>query len=55
MAGAMASLVSTIFEKLDTQIAHLGRTRERLSDNLERIGYRYWEETTNPAYELFLR
>ena len=29
--------------------------RSQLSAYLDRIGYRYWEETTNPAYELFLR
>ena len=29
--------------------------RSALSGYLDRIGYRYWEETGNPAYELFLR
>ena len=29
--------------------------RGQLSAYLDRIGYRYWEETDNPAYELFLR
>ena len=29
--------------------------RESLSTYLKRIGYRYWEETGNPAAELFLR
>ena len=29
--------------------------RESLSTYLKRIGYRYWEETGNPAVELFLR
>ncbi|MGD8832476.1 MAG: threonine ammonia-lyase, biosynthetic [Pseudomonadales bacterium] len=29
--------------------------RARLAAYLKRIGYRYWEETGNPAYELFLR
>ncbi len=29
--------------------------REEVSDYLGRIGYRYWEETGNPAYERFLR
>ena len=29
--------------------------RGRLSTYLDRIGYRYWEETGNPAVELFLR
>ncbi len=28
--------------------------RRRLTAYLKRIGYRYWEETENPAYELFL-
>ena len=29
--------------------------RKNLTTYLERIGYRYWEETGNPAVELFLR
>ena len=29
--------------------------RARLATYLDRIGYRYWEETGNPAVELFLR
>ncbi|MCZ6658934.1 MAG: threonine ammonia-lyase, biosynthetic [Gammaproteobacteria bacterium] len=29
--------------------------RKALSTYLERIGFRYWEETDNPAYRLFLR
>ena len=29
--------------------------RESLSTYLKRIGYRYWEETGNPAVDLFLR
>ncbi len=29
--------------------------RRRLMTKLDRIGYRYWEETDNPAYRLFLR
>jgi threonine dehydratase len=29
--------------------------RGRLAADLKRIGYRFWEETGNPAYELFLR
>ncbi len=33
----------------------LGRERARLAAYLERIGYRYREETGNAAYELFLR
>lgn len=31
------------------------RDRESLSKYLGRIGYRYWEESGNPAYKLFLR
>jgi threonine dehydratase len=31
------------------------RDRRQLTAYLERIGYRYWEETDNPAYRLFLR
>jgi threonine dehydratase len=29
--------------------------RADLAGYLDRIGYRYWEESDNPAYELFLR
>ncbi|MBX3707907.1 MAG: threonine ammonia-lyase, biosynthetic [Pseudomonadales bacterium] len=29
--------------------------RKRLLEDLKRIGYRFWEETGNPAYRLFLR
>jgi threonine dehydratase len=29
--------------------------RTRLAADLKRIGYRFWEETANPAYQLFLR
>jgi threonine dehydratase len=29
--------------------------RAQLTEYLERIGYRYWEETDNPAYSLFLK
>lgn len=29
--------------------------RQQLLDYLARIGFRHWEETDNPAYELFLR
>ena len=32
-----------------------GGQRTRLATYLDRIGYRYWEETGNPAVELFLR
>ena len=31
------------------------KDRARLATYLDRIGYRYWEETGNPAVELFLR
>jgi len=31
------------------------RDRKRLAGDLQRIGYRFWEETENPAYRLFLR
>ena len=31
------------------------KERRELTQYLERIGYRYWEETENPAYKLFLR
>jgi threonine dehydratase len=31
------------------------RDRTRLGADLKRIGYRYWEETDNPAYRMFLR
>jgi threonine dehydratase len=31
------------------------RERGRLVADLRRIGYRFWEETDNPAYRLFLR
>jgi threonine dehydratase len=31
------------------------RERGRLIADLRRIGYRFWEETDNPAYRLFLR
>ena len=30
------------------------RERARLLKYLKRIGYRYWEETENPAYKIFL-
>jgi threonine dehydratase len=29
--------------------------RKKLTAYLDRVGYRYWEETDNPAYRLFLR
>ena len=28
--------------------------RRTLTSYLRRIGYRYWEETDNPAYQIFL-
>ncbi|MFW6093037.1 MAG: threonine ammonia-lyase, biosynthetic [Pseudomonadota bacterium] len=31
------------------------RDHRKLAAYLDRIGYRYWEETDNPAYHLFLR
>jgi threonine dehydratase len=31
------------------------RDRVRLVGDLRRIGYRFWEESDNPAYQLFLR
>ena len=31
------------------------KDRRALTRYLKKIGYRYWEETGNPAYELFLR
>ncbi len=31
------------------------KDRRKLTAYLKRIGYRYWEETDNPAYRLFLR
>jgi hypothetical protein len=29
--------------------------KKTLQDYLQRIGYRFWSEENNPAYELFLR
>jgi threonine dehydratase len=34
---------------------NLSRERKRLTAYLKKIGYRYWEETDNPAYSLFLK
>jgi threonine dehydratase len=31
------------------------KDRRELNKFLDRIGYRYWDETDNPAYDLFLR
>ncbi|MBT8128400.1 MAG: hypothetical protein KJP10_00315, partial [Gammaproteobacteria bacterium] len=28
--------------------------RKQLVSYLDKLGYRYWEETDNPAYKLFL-
>ena len=50
--GAAWGRVLVGFESSGTRRAE---ERRRLAGNLERIGYRYWEETGNPAYELFLR
>ena len=32
-----------------------GEKREQLQGYLEELGYRYWDETNNPAYQRFLR
>lgn len=50
--GAAWGRVLAGFEVSDESVA---AERDRLTDYLKRIGYRYWEETDNPAYELFLR
>lgn len=50
--GAAWGRVLAGFEVTDDSV---GEERDRLTDYLKRIGYRYWEETENPAYELFLR
>ena len=44
-----------VFIGFDAPGKNLNRERKRLAEYLQRIGYRYWEETGNPAYELFLR
>jgi len=31
-----------------------GEERSELVSYLDKLGYRYWEETDNPAYKLFL-
>lgn len=49
--GAAWGRVFVGFEVADGEI---DSERARLTDYLKRIGYRYWEETDNPAYELFL-
>lgn len=46
--GAAWGRVLVGFEAAETD-------RRRLTAYLKRIGYRYWEETDNPAYRLFLR
>ncbi|MCB1686116.1 MAG: threonine ammonia-lyase, biosynthetic, partial [Pseudomonadales bacterium] len=50
--GAAWGRVLVGFESSGVKVT---QERKRLSANLEAIGYRYWEETGNPAYELFLR
>ena len=50
--GAAWGRVLAGFEVSEESVAE---ERARLTDYLQRIGYRYWEETDNPAYELFLR
>jgi threonine dehydratase len=30
------------------------KERKELTSHLDELGYPYWEETDNPAYELFL-
>ncbi len=44
-----------VFAGFEVPEGSLDQERKRLTDYLQRIGYRYWEETANPAYELFLR
>ncbi|MFV2090819.1 MAG: threonine ammonia-lyase, biosynthetic, partial [Pseudomonadales bacterium] len=43
-----------VFAGFEAQGGDLKAERQRLAAYLERIGYRYWEETDNPAYDLFL-
>jgi threonine dehydratase len=43
-----------VFVGFEAPGGDLAAERRRLAEYLERIGYRYWEETGNPAYELFL-
>ena len=50
--GAAWGRVLAGFEVSDES---LDEERLRLTEYLKRIGYRYWEETDNPAYELLLR
>ena len=50
--GAAWGRVLAGFEVSEENVAE---ERNRLTEYLQRIGYRYWEETDNPAYELFLR
>ena len=44
-----------VFAGFEVSEAGINEERKRLTEYLQRIGYRYWEETDNPAYELFLR
>lgn len=44
-----------VFAGFEVSQAGIDEERARLTEYLQRIGYRYWEETDNPAYELFLR
>ncbi len=44
-----------VFAGFEVPEGSMAQERARLTDYLQRIGYRYWEETDNPAYELFLR
>ncbi len=50
--GAAWGRVLVGFEVVEEDVAE---QQDRLTDYLQRIGYRYWEETDNPAYGLFLR
>jgi threonine dehydratase len=44
-----------VFAGFEVPEGGVEQERARLTNYLQRIGYRYWEETDNPAYELFLR
>lgn len=44
-----------VFAGFEVPEGEMDQERARMTDYLKRIGYRYWEETDNPAYELFLR
>ncbi len=43
------------FGRVLVGFAASARQRRALLKYLEPIGYRFWEETDNPAYELFLK